>query len=1046
MKIRKLLPTVLLLLGLTLAAEELTITDEFNTVTLQRSTVAIEDHPEENPWVFEGPTKSLKCSEGTLAFHAEAGLPELRMLSKAKFRSGSLSARLKINSIVEGVDAYMGFLEMVPWHNRSAWVMFNQSANGHLYMKNMNKAISEADANRVRTGNLADGEWHDLKIVLDAKGSELFIDGVSKGRLTEEKAVPHGGLHVFFAIHANGEHGSFTLDKVEVNGVLDKSGTPAVEAFVPPPIPVPALVRETASAVALPQATLTVQADAQGAVLENKYFRYRLSFRNGLEVTEIRNKYIDRNLSTSAEPLFAVFEQDVRLSNAEFAVSSWEVRRTNAGQELSLKLQNDQKKLSATLALTAQEDSPELLVQSSFANQDTVQRTVGVAIPLLGHLQVAPEGDKDEFFYPLASGMAGALECELMQPYGMTLFMQVMCVYNPELNGGLYAYTRETDGYPEIMAVIQHNHPEQPQHSYNVIPWTGKGHNHGQRLFDRGRKGTSLGWRHFEYVLGPGMLAHQPEATIGVNSGLWQAGLKSYADYMHRFLHKPFPTPRWYTECFGMLSGHPYNGLWILAPSKEVGYYNRERQEYAYGPAIGHREENVLQEYAYYWDQPASSELPDDELSKQRVPQINRHQIGDYNYNQYRGGLEALRREIDLIHAKNSHLLLYTHPQGCAKGTLSYELNGKHARMDSPGVYSSNYVIGDMGYNFCNMERGFAEYYSKLFQRLVRETDSDGVRLDVACRVESCYNPAHDHYDGTLRSTVNPRLMTENLYLFKQAMMEISPEKIVTVEHGGNDYISQFHDGFLSENIAWNSETQQWAHFRNLNAYMTVFSRFYFPEVKTWIYGPSNPNLGIQMSLFNAVGFACTGRPALRAMKTLEECADAFDCGAVNTPLIPTLTADLFANRFPGKPGDKSIWTLLNRGGQVAETLLNVAAPADGWHFVELYNDVAVKAEPADGGQVRLSAPVPAGEAAIVACLPNLVDAQKLPGGMLRVNCLGEAGKFHCRVIIGQDDFEAAPQNLAFVDGSLVMPCAAEGKIIVKLYEGRYLRDEIVID
>ena len=162
-------------------ARTLMIEDNFNSITLSRATVAIED-PEQNPWEFEGNIKQIRCTDGVLTLGTVPGAGEVRMYSKEKFSSGFFSARIRLNNIGPGINVYIGFVEIKPWNNRSAWVMFNSSANGHLYMKNQENSISEASRMRIRTGNLQPGKWYDLKIVWDITGVELFIDGLSRGR------------------------------------------------------------------------------------------------------------------------------------------------------------------------------------------------------------------------------------------------------------------------------------------------------------------------------------------------------------------------------------------------------------------------------------------------------------------------------------------------------------------------------------------------------------------------------------------------------------------------------------------------------------------------------------------------------------------------------------------------------------------------------------------------------------------------------------------------------------------------------------------------
>ena len=315
--------------------------------------------------------------------------------------------------------------------------------------------------------------------------------------------------------------------------------------------------------------------------------------------------------------------------------------------------------------------------------------------------------------------------------------------------------------------------------------------------------------------------------------------------------------------------------------------------------------------------------------------------------------------------------------------------------------------------------------------------------MDVLSRVEPCYNPKHAHYDGTLRGTINPQMQAESVKTFRKAMYDVSPEKIVTVEHAGSDYNSQYHDGFFAENICWISESPQWGHFRNLNAYMTVFTHFYFPEIKTWIHGPSNTQEAILMSLFNSCGFACTSNLAMQAFRTLEENSDCTEAvGGKRIPMIPTLHEGTFANHFAGTNDSKKVWTVLNRSGKVQKELLEVDGEfSDDYRYVEVYNDNAVSCEKRNG-KILLKGELADKSVAVITRFKKLMTAE-ITGNELVVKC--DSPDMTCQVIYGTDTFRNPPENLKFNNGELKVQLKdTAGKVIVKLYSGKYLKDEII--
>ena len=107
------------------SAAEPALSDNFNSLKLESTMVAIEDHPEKEPWYFNGPRGLISCSEGVLTLGAAPGGREVRMISKLKFKNGTLKTRIRLDKTGAGIHFYIGFQENRPWNNRSAWVLFN---------------------------------------------------------------------------------------------------------------------------------------------------------------------------------------------------------------------------------------------------------------------------------------------------------------------------------------------------------------------------------------------------------------------------------------------------------------------------------------------------------------------------------------------------------------------------------------------------------------------------------------------------------------------------------------------------------------------------------------------------------------------------------------------------------------------------------------------------------------------------------------------------------------------------------------------------------
>ena len=1017
-----------------LSASNIEIRDEFNSVQLERSDVAIEDHPELNPWNFSGPKKYIKCTDGILTLGSRPGASEVRMYSKEKFKKGSFTARIRLNNMASGVNVYLGFVEMQPWHNSSAWVMFNGSGNGHLYMKKNGRGIQKSDIMRICTGGLQNGKWYDIKIVWDITGVELFIDGLSRGRLTDSRSNPDKNMTFFCALNTSKTEASFSLDSVRISGE-SSDATPGTKTvpLAKWEIPVPKAPQKS-TAVDASQAVKIV-ASENSAVIENGFYRYTFVSDGGLKLKELYSKFLNKNLLREPSRFVGVFADGILLKNDAFKVTSF----TAKDDRLIIKLKDSRRNIDGTLEVYAQSGSPEIKVRSQFVNRAKNSQTISFCVPVLDKIQVGEKITDDEFFYPMSSGLAGRLDCELRQIYGKTCFMQLMSVWSPIVGGGVYAYTRAEDGYPQILQLTHRSSDDAELYSYNIISWI----ECSGALFNQNAKGTSLGWRHLDKVMKSGEKFSPPDATIGVNAGIWQPGLKSYADFVHTWFDKPVKVPQWYKELFSALSSHPHSGLWMYSRSPSQGYFNKKANEYSYGKSMTHLERNTLQEFAWIWEIPDKYDIPTPELDKLRVPPINSHHFGDYKYNEKRGGLPALQDEVNLIHFKGGRIIWYTFLQACARDTEMYGKSKQWAMMSAPGYYKTSYTSDDMGWFYCDMEKGWAEHFSKVWAKIVKETGCDGIRMDVQTRAEPCYNPNHAHYDGTLRSTVNPAMSAESVKTFRKAMYDVSPETIVSVEHSGSDFLAQYHDGFFSENVCWISESPQWRHFRSLNAYMTVFTHFYFPEIKTWIHGPSDIKEAIQMSLFNCCGFACTSALGIQSFRTLEENSDCTEAeGAERLPLVPTLNEGTFANSFSTADDGKKVWTLLNRSGKTQNELLAIDGEAsDAYRYVEVYKDNEFTCE-ARGGRLVIKGDVADKSVAVITRFKKLMTAE-ISGNVLVVKC--DSPGMTCQVIYDADTFRNPPENLEFSNGELKVQLKdGAGKVIVKLYSGKYLKDEII--
>src|ERR1035437_10374337 len=99
--------------------------------------------------------------------------------------------------------------------------------------------------------------------------------------------------------------------------------------------------------------------------------------------------------------------------------------------------------------------------------------------------------------------------------------------------------------------------------------------------------------------------------------------------------------------------------------------------------------------------------------------------------------------------------MLYTYPQACSANSRIGQAHGKEwADMNYTGKYNYNFTAEGLGWNLCLYSPEFREYFSKWMATKLKETGSDGYRQDTFSYMVPCYNPAHAHYNGTVRSAM----------------------------------------------------------------------------------------------------------------------------------------------------------------------------------------------------------------------------------------------------------------------------------------------------
>jgi hypothetical protein len=165
--------------------------------------------------------------------------------------------------------------------------------------------------------------------------------------------------------------------------------------------------------------------------------------------------------------------------------------------------------------------------------------------------------------------------------------------------------------------------------------------------------------------------------------------------------------------------------------------------------------------------------------------------------------------------------------------------------------------------------------------------------------------------------------------------------------------------------------------------------------------------------------------------------------------LVPTLVPDVLANAFPVET--KAVYTLYNKGDKSVEGAVIDVPARDGCHYVELVHDEPVTHADASGGRHRLSLRLRAKDVVCVAQLPTRINAQRQGDNVLvsapalraneRLLAFLELDDSHLHDHEGHE-IKLTGDKGTFSDRDTF---GRTGKLILKLFHGYHLADELVV-
>ena len=942
-----------------------------------------------------------------------------RITSQTKYLYASFQAQVRFESFQNGINYYFGFMSRQPWAKNVVWL--NNDGKDRLILRTAKNGSYGSTS--IATPQLEPHKWYTFRIewkrgVIDrlerrADTVSVYLDNNLLGRYGDLDSIPDVRVPVVFdVVSQSPKEGMMEVRNVKIISFSDTTR----ETVLSNEVPIPPVATEPN----IPQMWRNPTASIQGnkAVIENGFLRCKFDLES-LRITSLFNKYIQSETIQKKSRIFVVNTQGSDVPDSNYKLVEAKEFSNCDGSGFAARWENQKMQFDLSLKLCIQNDSPEILISMEAENFGTKLLTLGITAPLIEHIRIGENVEDDYFFFPMMTGWCGKLPIRIRHAYGYMAWMQLLAVFDPKIGGGVFMYTCQKDGMPVNLIVNK-------RHLANEDPVScatgGYSDDDPGDIFER-VPGTAMAFRHLRYEVEPGESCELPNAILGVSRGDWHASFEHYKKWVRSWFKKRYKSSQWLNENYAYISKHPQ------------GFLDKDKKNYIYSDQMGFDEFDRMTEWGFWWEHPGENS---------DKGEGGRYAIGDYDYPSKWGGLSAFRNEIEKIHEKNGYILLYTNPTVCWQESRIGKAHGKEwARMNRDGKYTYDWLSPGYGYNACCFVEGWQDYLSGRMADVLEETGADGHRLDVASSVYPCYNSLHTHYKGTVRSSVSPESMAKFLDKCASKARQVNPEAALMTENASNEYLSQFIDGYLTQQFRW--DTPFYVPFKGMSAYNLIFMRFLLPEIKVLVFG-FDPEDGGKRAFFNAVGQdrgSAQGevlRYQTRTQRVLIENNDAVGTMSPE-PLISTLQYGLMANYFPSE--NKDLWMLCNRNSKYIEGDLLSVQTKENVHYMEMLYDEPLNVKFLNGKTV-INSKIQPHDVICITQLPELLKTQ-LDDKKLQVEIKKCKADMYVEYFIGNDDMSNS-ERISLQNGKGEADIKQLGKLIIKLKQGKYLIDQNVIE
>jgi hypothetical protein len=724
---------------------------------------------------------------------------------------------------------------------------------------------------------------------------------------------------------------------------------------------------------------------ADSLVLENKFLRASFGLKNTIQLQSLYHEYLQKNVLAHPEQAHLFL---LEVDGKRFAAKDFTVRAVTplpkSRQGVSIDLFLPEHSLAATLRLEIDEN--DLRMGLEVKNAGTAAKSWKTAFPQVGGIVLSPQEESDYYLYPYLGGLIADKAVHFRAAYGgYTSWWQMVDLFSPQGGAGLSLRVDDTQGEYKL---INFRKGTTPTYTNAAM-----GANVNAELLWKeslaSAPGSAIAIEYSQRTRAAGQSYAVSDAVIGAHSGDWHTAMKTYADWAHRvWKFRPLPekfrnvwsitTPGWGTASL-FEKGKFRTDYYKTAESAELMSWWEWSKKAPWGVDPNNVAEIKEKLGERFYEEYLKGYLGPDGATPETQYSFN---PGDYEYHKSWGGLPALKTHIQDMKKNGVMPMLYTCPplvdgnsefakKYGAKWGIKFPISTYPYKLPlTPEGY-----IGDFGaWNMCIDNKWYQDHLAATMKRIVADTGTDGIRMDVfGYPGYTCNEASHNHLYAEPGHNAYVKATSQAVGRIRQAVDSVRPGVVLTAEYPGMDEMTRHLEGSIVYECSWNL-------IPGIRTLPSNVFRFYFPEHKMFDLDDLNPAsrkpASYEFTFWNGMGrFGTLQHPLYH--RILQENGGAFNSSDV-MPLIPTLVPSIYANQF-NVPG-KSLTTLFNaRRFTVNGPQLTVNLKPNE-HLFELVRGQAVPVVTHNGKQAA-SLTLRANQAACIARLQRQLSVQTAANG-----------------------------------------------------------------